>query len=306
MFERNIKRISAESDNPFHDITEESGKLCFYLKYWFYDWIISKNIEKEQITELLNLWDEQKDLECTKCDCEFFVRELLEINKLKKFYDFYLFSEAFSDDQSMNKEIYDKEYCNYLKDAKAEHSLLETLNYSKNPEYFKEIFSYIKPYVNLDNYSLIYCDDYNSSEEDGVSGPGDDRVVGGDDRVVGGVDRVSGGPDRVGGNPDEVAGVQEVEEEDEEGDEGEPNEEDAEHLRALPDIALRYKGAVPGPHFRLSDDDGHADIPNSGTNSSDNKTSTGSIASASSLGIIGISFLLYKIMDRSSNSENQG
>ncbi|SCA60862.1 Plasmodium vivax Vir protein, putative [Plasmodium vivax] len=279
MFKRNIIQISAKSGNLFHEITTDSGKLCFYLKYWFYDWIISKNIEEEKIAQLLNLWDKQKKVVCTECDCEFFVRKLLEINKLKKFYDFYLFSEKFRDVQSMNNEINDKEYCNHLKNAMAEHSHLKTMNYSKNPKYREEIFSYIIPYVKTDNYSLIYCDENKSVEEDGVGLGGDGVRVGGD--------KVVGVTDRVGGNRDEVGGIKEEEE-------GEPYEEDSKDLHASPDFALKDEGPVPGSSFSLSDDGELTDPINLGTDSTDNKSSTGSIVSASSLGIIGISFLLYK------------
>ncbi|KMZ83363.1 hypothetical protein PVBG_06208 [Plasmodium vivax Brazil I] len=287
-FKRNIKRISAESNNPFHDISPDNRKLCFYLKYWFYDWIISENIDNEKITQILKLWDRQKNVVCTKCDCEFSLRRRSEINELKKFYDFYLFTEAYSDDQSMITEIYNKEYCNYLKNATVQHSHLKTMDYSRNREYHREILTYILPYVKIDNYSSIYCDEKKSVEEDGVSLGGVGVGLGGDGVGLGG-DKVVGVTDRVGGNRDEVGGIKEEEE-------GEPYEEDSKDLHASPDFALKDEGPVPGSSFSLSDDGELTDPINLGTDSTDNKSSTGSIVSASSLGIIGISFLLYKVI----------
>ncbi|CAI7723116.1 PIR protein [Plasmodium vivax] len=163
--ERNLKRIPILSTDP----TEDKHKLCFYLKYWFYDQVISKNIQNNQITQLLNIWEQNKSKKCPECKCELDVKSLHNIKGLKQYYDYYLFLEAYKNTETMSKEIYNKKYCKYLEDARVSYILFTTECFSKYAlsvkEYCNEFIEYIMEYLKIDENSSISCQPVESTEE---------------------------------------------------------------------------------------------------------------------------------------------
>ncbi|KMZ97265.1 variable surface protein Vir21 [Plasmodium vivax North Korean] len=167
--ERNSKRIPTLSDELTGNISLRMHKLCFYLKYWFYDQVITKKIEKTQVIQLLNTWEQNKREKRFECDCELDVKSLSNIEGLKQYYDYYLFLEAYENTSTMIQEIYYKEYCKYLQNARVSYLLFTTICSNKDDddvdEYCNEFIKYIMQHVNIDEKSLISCLADESTEE---------------------------------------------------------------------------------------------------------------------------------------------
>ncbi|GAB68673.1 VIR-like CYIR protein [Plasmodium cynomolgi strain B] len=155
--ERNLKLIPKLSAEPPEGKSKDENKLCFYLKYWFYDQSITKEIENTQITQLLSMLQQNIRDKCSECACELDVKSLYDINGLKQYYDYYLFLEAYGNTSRMSEEIYSKEYCKYIGDARISYLLNTTICSEKNSEYCNEFIKYIMPYVNIDEVSSISC-----------------------------------------------------------------------------------------------------------------------------------------------------
>ncbi|GAB69533.1 CYIR protein, partial [Plasmodium cynomolgi strain B] len=169
--ERNLKLIPKISDESIEERSKDKNKLCFYLKYWFYDQVITKGIKNTQITQLLKIWQQNKIKKCTECECELDVKSLNDINGLKKIYDYYLFLELYKDKNIMSHNIYNKDYCKYLEDARASYKLLYISRCSKNNandvyKYCNEFIKHIMPYDDIDMEFSISCEADNITEEE--------------------------------------------------------------------------------------------------------------------------------------------
>ncbi|KMZ78183.1 hypothetical protein PVIIG_04957 [Plasmodium vivax India VII] len=168
--ERNLKQIPTLSDKLTGDMSVDKHKLCFYLKYWFYDQVISKKIENNQITQLLRIWEQNKRGKSIECECELDVKSLPIIKKLKQYYDYYLFLEAYKDTASMSKEISYKEYCTYLDEARVSYSLFTSICFQKDhdsiKEYCNEFIKYIMEYLKIYDKSSISCQENELAQEE--------------------------------------------------------------------------------------------------------------------------------------------
>ncbi|KMZ96181.1 hypothetical protein PVNG_06261 [Plasmodium vivax North Korean] len=173
-FERNLKLIWEVGVTVYDRWETDKKKLCFYLKYWIYDQLISEKITEKQFTEFFNLWNERKSKKCPKCECEFKIINFSQVKLLKNAFDYSLFLKAYKKTAKINDQIFNKNYCKYIEDAKAIYSLLgDTCKKKKNAEYCKEFEEYVLPYINYEEsetYEDVEKDEITEVEEDTEEG----------------------------------------------------------------------------------------------------------------------------------------
>ncbi|KMZ96359.1 hypothetical protein PVNG_06229, partial [Plasmodium vivax North Korean] len=156
-FERNLLLIydkSKKFDNKW-EMNEE--KLCFYLKYWTYDQLISKKVTNTEYANFLDLWDMRKKQICPTCKCEFKVRNLYHLIQLKKAYDYYLFLDAYNKTAKINDQISDKNYCKYIEDSKVVYSSFEYKCERDRTEYCKEFKENKLPLIDEKDTDSFSC-----------------------------------------------------------------------------------------------------------------------------------------------------
>ncbi|SCA60250.1 Plasmodium vivax Vir protein, putative [Plasmodium vivax] len=147
-FERNLKII--RDDREIYDFFGETykKKLCFYLKYWIYDRLISEQITDDHFSKFFKLWNDRKITKCSNCDCEFKIKSFSEVKQLKKTYDYSLFLREYKRNSKINKHVSNKNYCTYISEAKAMYSLLQESCKNDSNEYCNEFNEYVLPYIN--------------------------------------------------------------------------------------------------------------------------------------------------------------
>ncbi|KMZ83411.1 hypothetical protein PVBG_06273 [Plasmodium vivax Brazil I] len=151
-----------------YDIWEkDKKKLCSYLKYWLYDQLISEKITEKQFTEFFNLWNERKSKKCPKCECEFKIINFSQVKLLKNAFDYSLFLKAYKKSAKINDQIFNKNYCKYIAEAKAIYSLLELRCEKNYTEHCKEFKEYVLPYINYaESKTYEYVEEDEVTEED--------------------------------------------------------------------------------------------------------------------------------------------
>ncbi|VUZ96296.1 PIR protein [Plasmodium vivax] len=149
-FIQNIIWLLKKDNNQFNKIDngEHTEKRCIYLKYWFYDQILKKNINNSEIEKLNEDWVSKKNLLTSdkKISCEFYKLNLEQIKEIKKLYHFFIIYNIYK-----NNDIYPSAYCQYLKEL----SDIITKNTTRceshsNDAYCNEYNTYIKPYIKKD------------------------------------------------------------------------------------------------------------------------------------------------------------
>ncbi|KMZ86057.1 hypothetical protein PVBG_05456 [Plasmodium vivax Brazil I] len=272
-FERNLKLITNKTEY-YKDYETDNDKLCFYLKYWFYDQLFVHNFRDPDIDEFLKLWNERKGQKCANCQCEFNVKIMKEIKILKNIYDYFLFLDAFKDRNKISTEISKRTYCKYVHAGSISRSMYVDTCASKTSSFCKEFNNYIKAYVELNENSSILCQEDASSD-------------------VFHYDLAQ----RLKLNM-----KFKEEEEDKEDDlvqEGEKGVQKGDSYPSLPAATLANSistGDVVGQNLHLSQEqNAQGDTDLLDPYSSNDGKSTGTIISASSVGTVGFLFLLYKV-----------
>ncbi|KMZ83407.1 hypothetical protein PVBG_06049 [Plasmodium vivax Brazil I] len=162
-FERNLKLINYNTEN-YKSYEENKDKLCFYLKYWFYDQLIVNKFTDAEIAQFLELWNKRKEQKCDNCQCEFNVKKLDEIKILKNVYDYFLFLQAYKDTSGISSKISKKSYCNYVALGNTKRTIYEDSCKLKKIPFCEEFKKYIQKYVKLNENSSILCDEDTSSD----------------------------------------------------------------------------------------------------------------------------------------------
>lgn len=155
--------ISNNEIKTFKEITVEKNKLCIYLKYWFFDQIMTKGMDNSQIIQFFDVWNKLKGETCSDCVCQFYKLSLNEIKQIKYLYDYFLFYDRSDEVKEKNvakDKIFSTEYCSYIKESSFIYSSRvvgcegNTVN-----SYCKEFNEYIKNYIKFDDdeLSLIQC-----------------------------------------------------------------------------------------------------------------------------------------------------
>ncbi|KMZ83209.1 hypothetical protein PVBG_06338 [Plasmodium vivax Brazil I] len=145
-FERNLKIITYKTEH-YENFETNKDKLCFYLKYWFYDNLISKSVTQDEFENFLALWNEQKSEKCKECDCQFEINKISAIKELKSIYDYFLFTDAYKKISKINNEISKKIYCQYIDNAKIKYSLDKEICAKRSDHYCREFKKYIEKYL---------------------------------------------------------------------------------------------------------------------------------------------------------------
>ncbi|KMZ76642.1 hypothetical protein PVIIG_06269 [Plasmodium vivax India VII] len=169
-FERNLTLMWDDKKEVYDDWETDKKKLCFYLKYWIYDRLISEQITDDHFSKFFKLWNDRKITKCSNCDCEFKIKSFSEVKQLKKTYDYSLFLREYKKTSKINKQISNKNYCKYISEAKVVYSFFEQNCKKNSKEYCKEFKEYLLPYIN-DEVSGTYEDiegDEDTEEEEGT------------------------------------------------------------------------------------------------------------------------------------------
>ncbi|SCA59775.1 VIR protein [Plasmodium vivax] len=255
-------------------------KLCFYLKYWTYDQLISKKVTNTEYANFLDLWDMRKKQICPTCKCEFKVRNLYNLIQLKKAYDYYLFLDAYNKTAKINDQISDKNYCKYIEDSKVVYSSFEYKCERDRTEYCKEFKENKLPLIDEKDTDSFSCKIDLTPEPQLESGSRtDDNAV---QREQARTDDGLPGPEA---RKDNVAASPSRE-----------SEDTRERLTQDSVLPPEMKDNIAGQDLsnRFHEGGGNMLIPDLGTNSAETGSPMRTIASASLVGIPSIVFLLYK------------
>ncbi|VUZ93679.1 PIR protein [Plasmodium vivax] len=279
-FERNLLLIYDKSKKFDNEWEMNEEKLCFYLKYWTYDQLISKKVTNTEYANFLDLWDMRKKQICPTCKCEFKVRNLYNLIQLKKAYDYYLFLDAYNKTAKINDQISDKNYCKYIEDSKVVYSSFEYKCERDRTEYCKEFKENKLPRIDEEDYDSISCQ--SDLRHEPISERGsrtdDDAVPRAQARTVDGLTGPEAPRDNIVLPPSR---------------ENEDTSEKSHPGYALPPEMKDHIGAHDLPNTFPGARE-HLFNPDSGSNSVENGNPMRTIASASLVGIPSIVFLLYK------------
>ncbi|SBS79986.1 PIR Superfamily Protein [Plasmodium ovale curtisi] len=148
-FMRNLKKLSDKNGAYFNTIDKENNtnKRCTYLKYWFYDQIISKNyqISDEDMDNFFDYLERLKYVIFDTFPCDFYKIKLKDIKEIKKLYDYFVFYDAYKIQNIINHQIYNSVHCHYLKGATFLYKEKERqCNLSDKTEYCKEFSNHIQ------------------------------------------------------------------------------------------------------------------------------------------------------------------
>ncbi|SCA59817.1 Plasmodium vivax Vir protein, putative [Plasmodium vivax] len=279
-FVRNLELISDVKEKALDRLEKSQDKLCLYLKYWFYDNLISESVTEAEFKNFLSLWNEQKSKKCKDCNCHFEINTISAIKELKSMYDYFLFTDAYKKISKINNEISKKIYCEYIYSAKVNYALIKDTCAQKSNPYCRELKKYIEKYLVVDEDSSIICNNEENTDTYTQTAKHLDQ-------------KLSIGPlsETFKGDKDEGAdGESEVDGYRSFGLPNLPNQHSSHgDLPKLPDDAVT-QDLPQGP----TEDNTHGVSDNSITDSADESKSTGTIISASSVGTVGFLFLLYK------------
>ncbi|CAI7718695.1 Plasmodium vivax Vir protein, putative [Plasmodium vivax] len=275
-FERNIILLCDKSKKFSVEWEKNEDKLCFYLKYWIYDQLISNNVSDAHFSQFFKIWNENKGKNYLDCGCKFNITHFLNVKLLKKIYDYFLFLEAYEKTAKINEKVSNMNYCKYIEDAKAVYTTYPSICETSNTETCQEFKKYISPYMKKDDDTSILCmtdSKYNPDQED--SEKLKEALLKIESRKI--KEQIN--------DPDETEAQGDTDQE------AEARKGYRQHL-----LPLQKEGSVA--HGVLSNG-----LPQGGdgminqnlvTNSPENGSPTKTIASASLVGVPSIIFLLYK------------
>ncbi|KMZ88735.1 hypothetical protein PVBG_05681 [Plasmodium vivax Brazil I] len=168
-FERNLILLCDKSKEFTVQWENKENKLCFYLKYWIYDQLISNNVSEVHFSQFFKIWNENKGKNYPECKCKFKNTILSNVKLLKQAYDYFLFLEAYGKTAKIHDKVSTMNYCKYIVDAKAVYSSFPLICESRNTEYCQEFKKYISPYMKEDDDKSILCETdlkYNPDQEE--------------------------------------------------------------------------------------------------------------------------------------------
>ncbi|EDL42886.1 variable surface protein Vir21-related [Plasmodium vivax] len=152
----NLFKVKYFSED-FKSLPKEKKKICIYLKYWFYDQLLSKNISNDGIGKFFSAWEStsqgyKRDL----IGCELYKMSLNEIKETKLLYDYFLLYDGYNNDELVSHKIYVSPYCQYLKEAADVYKKrkIECVS-GNNIERCKEFKNYIKNYMIKNDITLF-------------------------------------------------------------------------------------------------------------------------------------------------------
>ncbi|CAI7721711.1 PIR protein [Plasmodium vivax] len=307
-FERNLILIWDDKEKVYEDWEIDKKKICSYLKYWIYDQLISNDVSQDHFLQFFKLWNKHKSEKCSKCECEFNITNFPNVKMLKKAYDYSLFLKAYKKTAKINNQIFNKNYCKYISDAKIIYESFEQTCENNSAEYCKEFNNYVLPYVkykDLGRYKFVEEDEDTEGDEDTKEGEDDLAISCKPDSTY---DRdLEEGYLKAQVILRELDALKKKKQEDnaesEGAEEGDllvpgPRGDDTQRVQAQHDLALPLQLGVRGSGHVLPNNlpgsEGFIPSPDLNTDIQGNGSSMKTITSASLVGVPSIIFLLYK------------
>ncbi|KMZ77281.1 hypothetical protein PVIIG_05326 [Plasmodium vivax India VII] len=148
----NLYRLSKYAEH-FNNIQVKNDNICAYLKFWFYDRILSDGVKALDINTFLAKWEEFKKyvFQSNYCPCDFFPIKLKEIKEIKQLYDYMVFHEDLKLEGDIHEKMCNGIYLNLLKESIGIYIQKDVeCSCNNNSAYCKEFNEYIKNHVNED------------------------------------------------------------------------------------------------------------------------------------------------------------
>ncbi|CAI7718290.1 PIR protein [Plasmodium vivax] len=141
----------------FKYLSKKGNKICIYLKYWFYDQLLSENINDDGIDKFFSAWESTaQGYKHDLIGCEIYKMNLNEIKETKLLYDYFLLHEGYNNDDLVNHKIYVSPYCQYLKEAADVYKKRKSeCTSDNNSGLCKEFQKYIKNHMIKKNITLF-------------------------------------------------------------------------------------------------------------------------------------------------------
>ncbi|SBT55998.1 PIR Superfamily Protein [Plasmodium ovale wallikeri] len=154
-----LNRIRYMQDEYFLDIKYEKGNVCTYFKYWFYDQIIDKEFKGNQITELFDILEKEKDL-FSNANCDYHAMKLNEMKTIKTLYDYFAFYDTYKGKhEKIIHQISNSKYCKNFNNVKAFYSTFYDTCDDRSTMYCSEFKKFIKEYISFDDELSLSCND---------------------------------------------------------------------------------------------------------------------------------------------------
>ncbi|SBT55782.1 PIR Superfamily Protein [Plasmodium ovale wallikeri] len=115
----NNTKSNMGDDDDFKKFNEKPNEFCLYLKYWLYDQIIIKELNDQEISQVLNvlkMGDKYKFFIDSANVCEFNILKFIEIKSAKLLIDYLENYENNVNKKNIEKLICNNDYKNILND----------------------------------------------------------------------------------------------------------------------------------------------------------------------------------------------
>ncbi|SCA59674.1 VIR protein [Plasmodium vivax] len=155
----NLKQLLGR-DKDYFTKKDESYKInnrCMYLKFWLYDQVIKGKLTENDVKNIINDWEREKDISLSEynCPCEFYEMKQNEIKEIKQLYDYFVFYDAYKKFSIINNKIYNSSYCKYLKSVIDLYNKKVVECKTNENSVCMEFNNYIKSSINAD-YLLAF------------------------------------------------------------------------------------------------------------------------------------------------------
>ncbi|SBS80132.1 PIR protein [Plasmodium ovale] len=163
-----LKMISDRKFNFVNNTYYDENESCMYLKYWFLDQLIAEGISGIHINNLFNILSEQNINEkFPDLDCKFYSINLLEVQQLKKIYDYFLFHDTYGEDENtIIHQISNSRFCETIRNATLIYNRIEHMCKNNNIKGLCiEFNKYIKDKINVFEFSSFSCSDIQISDD---------------------------------------------------------------------------------------------------------------------------------------------
>ncbi|SBT02154.1 PIR Superfamily Protein [Plasmodium ovale curtisi] len=149
----NLKILKDNSSHYFHGLNSDKKKRCLYLRYWFYDRVVSKKYGFSEVNKYFETWDKiGKDIS-EECECKFVKIGRNEIYKLKQMYDAILLYGKKDKFEKLSK----LKYCYNIRNYYIVYGLQEGMCSENDDAFCNEIKEYIKEYVDENVLDSLSC-----------------------------------------------------------------------------------------------------------------------------------------------------
>ncbi|GAW82041.1 variable surface protein [Plasmodium gonderi] len=154
----NLHKIS-KKNQYFNGLNDNDDKLCTYLKYWFYEYILNKGYEASQINKIYDAWYNSNNTFIGVSPCNIHRLNLNQIQEIKRIYDYFMLYDRNDKEKISSDKILQTKYCQYFENAHIMY-LAKEVQCERNTvsPICKEFNEYLKKYITYNDELSFSCE----------------------------------------------------------------------------------------------------------------------------------------------------